>query len=240
MTCAALQRDLVALALVVFVLFLCIFGLDGHKQSFEGLLTRRTDLHEAARRNTKHIASVQFCVSQHKLTGKRWKQTLHKIAKGLVVERPWPLQCHTFPCPGQKRSCDKRDKTRDTIFNHFHPSTCGKNARLGQLEVFEQPCASPRFVAMAPTRRPATFCVFVLVSCRHFFKSICGRELAMQIAEVLYVLESSQILTWTQYRVVHWPKGNYILSETHLSAAVHQCTTAPPRLLRLLCSAGML
>lgn len=115
------------------------------------------------------------------------------LAKGLVVERHWPLQCHTFPCPGQTR-----------WETPFSPWDVRFNARLGQLEVFEQPCASPRFVAMAPTRRPATFCNFPksktprCISSFHvvnFFKSICGRELAMQIAEVLYVLEFSQLLT---------------------------------------------
>lgn len=106
--------------------FICIFGLDGHKQSVDGLLTRRTDLHEAVRRNTKHIASVQFCVPQHKLTGKRWK--LHETAN-CTCQRTGSGKTLAFAMP--YLSMSRPDKMRDTIFAVRRPLQCQAWAARG-------------------------------------------------------------------------------------------------------------
>eukprot|EP00931_Biecheleriopsis_adriatica_P116449 TRINITY_DN92087_c0_g1_i1.p1 TRINITY_DN92087_c0_g1~~TRINITY_DN92087_c0_g1_i1.p1 ORF type:complete len:503 (-),score=161.69 TRINITY_DN92087_c0_g1_i1:92-1600(-) len=75
-------------------------------------------------------------------------------------EKPTPIQACTWPLIMQKSDVCGIAKTGSGKTMAFAMPYLSMS-RLGVLEVFEQPCNSPRFVAMAPTR-----------------------ELAMQIAEV--------------------------------------------------------
>lgn len=75
-------------------------------------------------------------------------------------EKPTPIQACTWPLIMQKSDVCGIAKTGSGKTLAFAMPYLSMS-RLGELDVFEQPCASPRFVAMAPTR-----------------------ELAMQIAEV--------------------------------------------------------
>lgn len=75
-------------------------------------------------------------------------------------EKPTPIQACTWPLIMQRSDVCGIAKTGSGKTLAFAMPYLSMS-RLGQLDVFEQPCASARFVAMAPTR-----------------------ELAMQIAEV--------------------------------------------------------
>ena len=117
--CAALQRDLVALAIVVFV-FSLLFWI-GWTQA---VCSRAIDQADRSSCPEKHTTHSQRPVL-HLSTQVDWKkmETANctrspKIAKGLVVERHWPLQCHTFPCPGQRIMRQRQDERQ-----HFrrHP-----------------------------------------------------------------------------------------------------------------------
>lgn len=140
-------------------------------------MTRRTDLHEAVRRNTKNIASVQFCVSQHKLTGKRWK--LHETAN-CSCQRTGSGKTLAFAMP--YLSMSRPDKMRDSIFAVRRPLQCQAWAARGfraamcftTLRGHGAYKASCNFVQLSKIQNTSMQdCVmrfFILISCRQFLQ----------------------------------------------------------------------
>ena len=170
-TCAALQRDLVALALVVFVfLFAFLDWMDTSSLSAGYWLDGQIFMKLSGEtQNTLPVFSfASLNTSWLEKDGNCMKLQI-ALAKGLVVERHWPLQCHTFPCPGQTR-------WETPFFAVRRPLQCQAWAARG---FSKQPCASPRFVAMGAYKASCNVLqlskiqntsMHILISCRQFLQ----------------------------------------------------------------------